>query len=731
MSSTEETIVRFADLGLSEQVVRALETVGYETPTPIQARMIPVILSGKDVLGQAQTGTGKTAAFALPILSTIDLTKVDPQVLVLAPTRELAIQVSEAFKKYGAQLPGLHILPIYGGQEYGPQLRQLARGVHIVVGTPGRVIDHIERGSLNLRSLRCLVLDEADEMLKMGFKEDVERVLEQAPAQRQIALFSATLPTAIRSIAKKYMTEPEEVIIKGKTTTVEATRQRYWLVNRYHKLDALSRIIEMETFDAMLIFVRTKIETLELTEQLATRGFTAVPLNGDIPQNQRERTVEQLRTGKLNILIATDVAARGLDVDRISHVINYDLPYDTESYIHRIGRTGRAGRNGEAILFVAPRERHMLRVIEQATRQKIELLELPTIEAINAKRIAGFKSRIAETLTGEEWNKYLPIVTEYAQDENIPPLDIAAALALMSQGGRPFLLTAKAEEESASLAFERTERWKSERRALNAEPGRRTESREPRRPRTSRDSADAASHDESAPGRSESYRARAERPRPERDATRKPRVSRDDNEREAGMTRYRIEVGRAHMVKPGQIVGAIAGESGIDSSHIGKIILHEDFSTVDLPEDVFAPSFGVLSKAWVAGRRLRISRFDPAAPQDVSVPSSPPEEKPHRTAHDTESSGDEAKPAAKHADSKAALPEKRKYPAAEKAGVAAKAPYKPAFRKSAESDTVRPAKTGAPKVWKKSEKPASTFKPARKEVGGKAGWERPKVKRSK
>ncbi|HNW35565.1 MAG TPA: DEAD/DEAH box helicase, partial [Candidatus Ozemobacteraceae bacterium] len=553
MTTETEAIVKFSELGLSEPVLRSLEDVGYETPTPIQARIIPVILSGKDVLGQAQTGTGKTAAFALPILTTIDLTKIDPQVLVLAPTRELAMQVAEAFKKYGAHLPDLQILPIYGGQEYGPQLRRLARGVHIVVGTPGRVIDHIERGSLILKSLRTLVLDEADEMLKMGFKEDVERVLQEAPAQRQIALFSATLPAAIRAIAKTYMNEPDEVIIKGKTTTVEATRQRYWLVNRYHKLDALSRIIEMEPFDAMLIFVRTKIETVELTEQLATRGFTAVPLNGDIPQNQRERTVEQLRSGKLNILIATDVAARGLDVDRISHVINYDLPYDTESYIHRIGRTGRAGRSGDAILFVAPRERHMLRVIEQATRQKIELLELPTIEDINAKRISGFKSRIAETMTGEEWKKYLSIVTEYAQEHDTPPLDVAAALAFMSQGGRPFLLTAKAEEESASQAFERTERWKAERRTLTGEPGRHSELREPRRARAPRETGEAPSHAASAAPRGEAVRSRTEWPRPERETPRKPRVHRDDGEREPGMTRYRIEVGRNHMVKPGQI----------------------------------------------------------------------------------------------------------------------------------------------------------------------------------
>ncbi|HEY9070791.1 MAG TPA: DEAD/DEAH box helicase, partial [Candidatus Ozemobacteraceae bacterium] len=589
MSSTEETVVRFADLGLHPQVLRSLEDVGYENPTPIQARIIPLILSGRDVLGQAQTGTGKTAAFALPLLSKLDLSVCLPQILVLAPTRELAGQVAEAFAKYGAHLPDLRVVPIYGGQEYGPQLRQLARGAHVVIGTPGRVIDHIERGTLILEKLFGLVLDEADEMLKMGFKEDVERILQETPGRRQSALFSATLPGAIRTLAKTYMSEPEEVTIKSRTTTVETTRQRYWLVSRYHKLDALSRIIEMEPFDAMLIFVRTKIETIELSEQLAARGFASVPLNGDIPQNQRERTVEQLRSGKVNIVIATDVAARGLDVDRISHVINYDLPYDTESYIHRIGRTGRAGRSGEAILFVAPRERHLLRVIEQATRQKIELLELPTIEAINEKRISGFKKRIAATLNGEAWNAYLPIVTEFSKEAGVPPLEVAAALALMSQNGRSFLLTAKAEEESATEAFEKASRLKEERRKRLAEG---KEYREIR----------AASAE--LLGKPE--RHRRERPTEER----KPRIHRDNEEVEPGMTRYRIEVGRRHMVKPGQIVGAIAGETGIDSSHIGRIVLHDEFSTVDLPEDVFASSFGILSKTWVAGQRLRISRFD-------------------------------------------------------------------------------------------------------------------------
>jgi len=368
--STESPSTNFSDMALKQPLLKALNTLGYELPTAIQAQTIPLLLEGRDVLGQAQTGTGKTAAFALPLLSNLDLKQKDPQVLVLAPTRELAIQVAEAFKSYAGQIKSFHVLPVYGGQEYGTQLRALQRGVHVIVGTPGRVMDHMRRGNIKLDKLKTLVLDEADEMLRMGFIDDVEWVLEQTPKQRQIALFSATMPPQIRKITKRYLRNPAEITIKVKTATAETIRQRYWPVTGTHKLDALTRILEAETFDAMLVFVRTKTSTLEVADKLEARGYRAVALNGDIAQKNRERIITQLKAGKLDILVATDVAARGLDVDRISHVINYDIPHDTEAYVHRIGRTGRAGREGDAILFVAPRERRMLQAIENNTSRK-------------------------------------------------------------------------------------------------------------------------------------------------------------------------------------------------------------------------------------------------------------------------------------------------------------------------------------------------------------------------
>ena len=427
----------FRDLALSEPVLRALTDVGYESPSPIQAATIPVLLSGSDMLGQAQTGTGKTAAFALPALSRIDLSKHDPQVLVLVPTRELALQVSEAFLRYAAHIKGFHVLPIYGGQSYQPQLNALRRGVHVVVGTPGRVIDHMNRGTLKLGGLSLLVLDEADEMLQMGFVDAVESILEQTPPQRQVALFSATMAAPIRRIAAKHLRSPTEVTIKSKTSTATNIRQRYWMVSGMHKLDALTRILEAETFDGMLVFTRTKHSTVELAEKLEARGFAAAALNGDIPQSQRERTVARLKSGQIDILVATDVAARGLDVERIGHVINYDVPYDTESYVHRIGRTGRAGRNGEAILFIAPRERNMLRAIERATRQVIEPMNLPTVDAVNSLRIAKFKQRVLETIALPDAKALRPVVEQLEAESGLPLLDIAAALASMAQGSTP------------------------------------------------------------------------------------------------------------------------------------------------------------------------------------------------------------------------------------------------------------------------------------------------------
>ena len=504
MSQTD-SLPSFSDLGLSASVLEAITAIGYETPSPIQAEMIPFVMEGRDVLGQAQTGTGKTAAFALPILSQIDTKIKTPQVLVLAPTRELAIQVAEAFQKYAAKMKGFHVLPIYGGQDARGQIRQLERGVHVVVGTPGRVMDLIRRKSLKLNALKTLVLDEADEMLRMGFIDDVEWVMEQIPEERQIALFSATMPAPIHKITKKYLDNPKEIFIKVKTATASTITQRYWMVSGHHKLDALTRILEAEPFDAMIIFVRTKNATTELAEKLEARGYSAAAINGDIAQNQREKTVDNLKRKKIDILIATDVAARGLDVPRISHVINYDVPYDTETYIHRIGRTGRAGREGDAILFVAPREKRILQQIERATKQKIEMLEMPSTEIINNKRIARFTQNITDTLASEKLEFYASILEKYTLEHNIPAIEVAAALAMMVQGDEPLLLS-------------------------NAPVAQKSQ-------RNDRDRGDRKSRDRG------SRRDREER------GERRPR--RDSHEKEEGLQTYRIEVGHDHGVKPG------------------------------------------------------------------------------------------------------------------------------------------------------------------------------------
>lgn len=434
------TAENFDQMGLGAPLLKALNEVGYESPSPIQAQTIPLILDGKDVFGQAQTGTGKTAAFALPLLERLDNTATAPQVLVLTPTRELAIQVAEAFQKYAKHIKGFHVLPIYGGQDFRPQIRALQRVPQVVVGTPGRVMDHMRRGTLKLGELRTLVLDEADEMLRMGFIDDVEWILEQTPSERQTTLWSATLPVKIQRIAEKYLTDPVGVTIKVKTTTAETIRQRFWPVSHGHKLDALTRILEAEPFDAMIIFVRTKHATVELAERLEARGFPTSPLNGDMPQPQRERTVKRLKAGQLDILVATDVAARGLDVERVSHVVNFDIPYDTEAYVHRIGRTGRAGRDGDAILFVTPRERRMLKAIERATRKPIEMMEMPSTEAINDRRIANFKQRITDELSNEDLGLFPKLIESYQREHDVPAVEIAAALASLLQGNTPLLL---------------------------------------------------------------------------------------------------------------------------------------------------------------------------------------------------------------------------------------------------------------------------------------------------
>lgn len=529
-----------------------------------------MLLEKKDVLGQAQTGTGKTAAFALPLLSNLNLRQKDPQVLVLAPTRELAIQVAEAFKKYASHMKSFHVLPIYGGQEYSGQIRGLKRGSHVVVGTPGRVMDHMRRGTLKLDKLSTLVLDEADEMLRMGFIDDVEWILEQTPKERQIALFSATMPQQIRRIATRYLKDPVQIIIKDKTTTAPTIRQRFWPVSGMHKLDALTRILEAEPFEAMLIFVRTKTATVELSAKLEARGYASTPLNGDIKQNQRERSIESLKSGKLDILVATDVAARGLDVERITHVINYDIPHDTEGYVHRIGRTGRAGRQGDAILFVAPREKSMLHAIERATNQKIEIMELPSTELINDQRMAKFKQRITDTLASEELGLFYQMIEQYQQEHNVPVLEIAAALGLLLQGETPLMLQAKSHhfKEDESWQNDKTKQRKGRGGDRGKERGR------------MRDKVRGKDQD---------------------------RTSKKELPLEEGMERFRIEVGHNHDVKPNNIVGAIANEAGLDSQHIGRINIYDDFSVIDLPEGMPKDVFSDLKKVWVAGKQLHIS----------------------------------------------------------------------------------------------------------------------------
>lgn len=592
---SSEAITSFDQMALSKPLLKSLVDVGYETPSPIQAQTIPLLLEGRDVLGQAQTGTGKTAAFALPILSRLDLKQKDPQVLVLAPTRELAIQVAEAFQKYAAHIKGFHVLPVYGGQDYSGQIRALKRGVHVVVGTPGRVMDHMRKGTLKLNQLSTLVLDEADEMLRMGFIDDVEWILEQTPSERQIALFSATMPTQVRRIATKHLNDPAQITVKMKTATADSIRQRFWPVSGMHKLDALTRILEAESFDGMLIFVRTRLLTVDLAEKLSARGFSATALNGDIAQKTRERTIEKLKKGQLDILVATDVAARGLDVDRVSHVVNYDIPYDTEAYIHRIGRTGRAGRQGDAILFVAPREKRMLAAIERATKKKIEMMELPSTQEINDKRIEQFQQSIVETIANEDLSLYTKLLEKFQEENDFPMLDIASALAKIAQGNTPLLLTNKPVRKAEK--FSREDRDDSRGRSRSRPP----------------------TGDKNSRGESRSRPARADSP-PEK-----------------GMERFRLEVGHKHDVMPGNIVGAIANEAGLDAQHIGRINIHDDHSTVDLPKNMPDEIFKELKNVWVSGQTLKISRLTmdgkssrPARPA-FEKPSKGPDKEPKKS----------------------------------------------------------------------------------------------------
>jgi ATP-dependent RNA helicase DeaD len=556
-SSTEEVAdssapigPTFADLDLPEPLMKALQAVGYEVPSPIQARTIPLLLGGKDVLGQAATGTGKTAAFALPALAHIDIDNVAPQVMVLTPTRELCIQVAEAFQKYAAFLPGFHVLPIYGGQAYPLQLRPLRRGVHVIVATPGRLMDHMKRGSITTDSLKTLILDEADEMLNMGFLEDVDWILSQLPEKRQMALFSATMPRAIQNIANNHMREPELVHFQSRASAADTITQRFQIIPQRNKIEALTRLLEVEPFEAMIIFVRTKIATMELAEKLEARGHAAAPLNGDIPQNHREMTVDKLKARKLDILVATDVAARGLDVPHITHVINYDAPTDTEAYVHRIGRTGRAGKKGDAILFITPRERRLLNNIERNTGSRIERLVLPTNAEVNKQRIDRFKAKITEALSSDSKGFYGQIVDEYIEEHETDPKALAAALAGMAQGDQPLLLPEK-EERNFDESFDKRDN------------------------------------------------------RPQRGGDRPHPLERPT---EPGMDRYRIEVGYKHGASPGSVVGAIANEADINGRDIGRIEIYDFFATVDLPERMPREIFNLLTKTRVCNQELRLTK---------------------------------------------------------------------------------------------------------------------------
>ncbi|MFL4476907.1 DEAD/DEAH box helicase [Paeniglutamicibacter sp. ORCA_105] len=560
-AKTEEDSILFTDLGLDGRVLAAVSDLGYEKPSPIQAATIPLLLEGRDVVGVAQTGTGKTAAFALPALSKMaelaDLngTARNTQVLVLAPTRELALQVAEAFTSYAKHMGDFTVLPVYGGSAYGPQLAGLRRGAQVVVGTPGRVIDHINKGSLDLSDLQYVVLDEADEMLRMGFAEEVDKILEATPEEKQVVLFSATMPSSIRRISKQYLRNPQEVSVKSNTSTGTNIRQRYVQVMGAHKLDAMTRILESEKSEGVIAFVRTKMATEDLADKLKSRGFTAAAINGDIPQQQRERTIENLRDGKIDILVATDVAARGLDVERVSHVINFDIPHDTESYVHRIGRTGRAGRSGDAILFMTPREKYLLRAIEKATRQTVEHMHLPSVDAVNDKRLAKFADQIGETISSQDLTVFRNLVEKYsAEHEDITEVEIAAALAHMAQGGRPLLM-----------------------QELPVAP---------------------AKQARLAGGGKDGFGSRG----PSRALT-------------EGNATYRLAVGRRQRVMPGSIVGALANEGGLTSAQIGGIDIRADHTLVELPADLSADQLRSLSRTRIGGELIHLELDNGRSPK--------------------------------------------------------------------------------------------------------------------
>jgi ATP-dependent RNA helicase DeaD len=572
MSSNE-----FLSLGISAPVLKAVQNLGYEQPSPIQAQSIPILLSGKNLLGTAQTGTGKTAAFALPLLSNIDEKQKTPQILVLTPTRELAIQVAEAFQSYAKYIKGFHVLPIYGGADIGGQLRGLKRGAQVVVGTPGRMLDHLKRKSLNLSQVKSLVLDEADEMLRMGFIDDVETILSKTPAESQRALFSATMPAAIKRVADKYLGDAEQVRIQSKTQTVERIKQQYITVKAHQKMDALTRVLEVEQFDGMIIFVRTKSSTVDIADRLQARGFSSAALNGDLSQAIRERTIGKLKRGQIDVVVATDVAARGLDVERISHVINFDIPYDNESYVHRIGRTGRAGREGNAILFITPKETRLLRSIEKTTKSTIAPLTMPSNAQVSDQRIQQFTEQLSKTLETPRLDKFREMIVKYVEEHDLDMADVAAALTYENQKERPL--------------FPKLDNIVAPRQDNSGKNRDRDRDRDRDSKKRERKGKDNFSKDSNT----RNTRAKSER------------VVRDEDGNEVPMLTYRLEVGKNDSVEPSNIVGAIANEADISSQYIGQIILHDDYSTVDLPDGMPDEIFKTLKKARVRSKALNIS----------------------------------------------------------------------------------------------------------------------------
>ncbi len=568
---SEQSSIKFSDLNLIKPLLQAIEDSGYEIPSPIQAESIPPLLDGRDLLGQAQTGTGKTAAFALPLLSNLDLSKKYPQVLVLTPTRELAIQVAEAWQTYARHLKGFHVLPIYGGQNIGIQLRQMRRDVHVVVGTPGRIMDHLRRGTLKLADLKTVVLDEADEMLRMGFIDDVETILKDTPDERQVVLFSATMPAPIKRITSRYLTNPVEIKIKNKTSTVSTIKQLYWKGKTFHKLDVLTRILEADEFGAVIVFVRTKSMTVELSEKLEARGYATTALNGDIKQDLREKTINRLKKGSLDIIVATDVVARGLDVKRITHVINYDMPHDTESYVHRIGRTGRAGREGTAILFIPPRGDRMLQAIERSTGQKIKPLKLPSLQDITNNRIARFKENIINVANNNKLGFFETLVTELSEESELSTTQIAAALSYLVQRDRPLV-----EKKSAIPDF-----------AFSTKNEGRNESRRDRQ-RNDRKRGERR-------GRNDQHNQ----------DKRKPRKN-SGNKDDVPMISYRLEVGSEHGAEARHIVGALINEAGLESQYIQNLKIDAKHSTVSLPDGMPKDIYKILYKTWVSGQQLKL-----------------------------------------------------------------------------------------------------------------------------